>query len=160
MTPNAPLRPNWRSPRVSLPDTTPAVLRLADGSAARGNLKTISLTGGMLDVSNAVDRGARVKLMFMTQMGPVLGTAEMLHPVSTSQQPFRFVSLEERDQRRLRAVVGSPQVAADAWIEKYRAALDQEQRPRRGIFKAALAALTIGALGLGSAFYLLHLHLK
>jgi hypothetical protein len=35
----------------------------------------------------------QVKLMFVTPTGPVLGTAEMLNPVSWNQQPFRFVGL-------------------------------------------------------------------
>src|SRR5271157_5446196 len=118
-------QPTWRSPRAPLADATPAVLRLADGSGTRGTLKTISLTGGLISVSSTLDRGTRVRLMFLTQTGPVLGTAEMLKPLSTSQQPFRFVSLEERDQYRLRAVIQSAlDTGADKWIEKYRAALD------------------------------------
>jgi len=41
--------------------------------------------------------------MFHTHRGPVLGTAEMLMPVTSTQQPFRFVALPESDQRTLQA---------------------------------------------------------
>ena len=149
----------WRAPRVSLGDMTPAVLRLQDGSGARGTLKTLSLTGGLLTLSNALDRGARVKLMFMTRTGPVLGTAEMLNPISTGQQPFRFVALEEGDQRRLRTVVQSClDPVDDAWIAKYRAAVSNQRPARRGFLRAALRALTIITLVVGSAIFLLHVY--
>jgi hypothetical protein len=151
---------NWRSPRVRLADITPAVLRLPDGRRSQGKLETISLTGGLLSMSNMLDRGSRIKLMFLTHTGPVLGAAEMLSPVSTTGQPFRFVALEEGDQRRLRAVVQSfLEPGEQAWIEKYRAALVHRNPPRRGVFRVVLGALTLLTLCLGSAIYLLHIHL-
>jgi mannose-1-phosphate guanylyltransferase len=45
--------------------------------------------------------------MFETYRGPVLGTAEMLFPVSSTQQPFRFVALPESDQSTLQAAFQS-----------------------------------------------------
>ncbi len=149
----------WRSPRVRLADITPAVLRLPDGRRHRGILETISLTGGLLSIPNMLDRGSRIKLMFLTHTGPVLGAAEMLSPVSTTRQPFRFVALEEDDQRRLRAVVQSFLNSGEqAWIEKYRAALVHRTPERRGVFRVVLGSLTLFTL-LGSAIYLLNLHL-
>jgi len=149
---------NWRSPRVQLADVTPAVLRLPDGRSHRGQLETISLTGGLLSLPNMLDRGSRIKLMFLTQTGPVLGAAEMLSPVSTTRQPFRFTAIEEGDQRRLRSVVQSfTDPGADAWIEKYRAALDQQKPARRGIFRVVVGSLTLLTL-LGSGLYLLSAH--
>ena len=150
---------NWRSPRVRLADITPAVLRLPDGCRHRGKLESISLTGGLLSMPNLLDRGSRIKLMFLTQTGPVLGAAEMLSPVSTTRQPFRFVALEEGDQGRLRAVVqGFLDPGEQAWIEKYRAALVQRNPARRGVFRGVLAFLTLFTL-LGSFIYLLNTHL-
>lgn len=148
----------WRSPRVRLVDITPAVLRLADGRRHRGRLETISLTGGLLCMPNMLDRGSRIKLMFLTASGTVLGSAEMLSPVSTTRQPFRFVALEEGDQRRLRAVVQSyldPE--EQAWIEKYRAALAHRKPARRGVFRVAFGSFALLTL-LGSAIYLLNVH--
>lgn len=42
-------------------------------------------------------------MIFLTQDGPVLGLAEMLMPVSWTEQPFRFVGLNKDDEHRLRA---------------------------------------------------------
>jgi hypothetical protein len=61
--------------------------------------------------------------MFLTRSGPVLGTVEMLSPVSTEQQPFRFVALDRDVQHRLKTMVQlllNPD--EDVWIAKYRAA--------------------------------------
>ena len=152
--------PDWRSPRVRLADITPVVLRLPDGCCFRGNLEVISLTGGLLSMSNVLDRSSRIKLMFLTQTGPVQGAAEMLSPVSTTRQPFRFVALEEGDQRKLRAVVQSFLGAREqAWIQKYRAALIHQNPPRRRFFRVVLGALAILALFFGSAIYLFHVPL-
>ena len=95
---------NYRSPRARLV-STPAVLRFPDGRQSRGELRVISLTGGLLFLPRTLDRGSRVKLMFLTQTGAVLGAAEMLKPDSWVSQPFRFVSLDERDQCRLSAAI-------------------------------------------------------
>jgi hypothetical protein len=46
-----------------------------------------------------------VRLIFVTPKGPVTGTAEMLHPVSRAEQPFRFAAIPDSDQHRLRAVI-------------------------------------------------------
>jgi len=151
-------RDSWRSPRMRLADITPAVLRLPDGSSSRGQLETISLTGGLLNLSNMQAQGSRIKLMFMTRTGPVTGAAEMLPPVSTTKQPFRFVALEEADQRRLRTVVRSVDPVEEAWIQKYRAAQLQRNPPRRGVSRIVLGALAL-TLCLGSVLYLVSSHL-
>ena len=93
--------PDRRAPRLNLSDNTPAVLRFEDGHRTQAQLEIISVTGGLLALPKPVVRQSRVKLMFVTPTGPVLGTAEMLKPVSWGQQPFRFVGLEKDDQRRL-----------------------------------------------------------
>ena len=43
--------------------------------------------------------------MFLTDAGTVLGTAEMLPSVSATLQPFRFVKIDENDERRLREII-------------------------------------------------------
>lgn len=68
-------------------------------------MQMISQTGGLLCLSSPLDRGARVKLMCLTDAGALLGTAEMLAPVSATRQAFRFVSMNEDDQRRLRDLI-------------------------------------------------------
>ncbi|MGD0989659.1 MAG: hypothetical protein ABR874_17750 [Candidatus Sulfotelmatobacter sp.] len=132
----------------------PAVLRLPDGRSHRGKLETLSLTGGLLSMSDMLDRGSRIKLMFLTQTGTVLGAAEMLSPVSTTRQPFRFLALEDGDQRRLRAVIQSSlDVGEQAWIEKYRAAVANPNPGPRGVFRVVVESLTLLTL-LGGAIYL------
>jgi hypothetical protein len=149
----------WRSPRVQLADITPAVLRLADGSGSRGTLQIISLTGGLLSVSSTLDQGSRVKLMFLTQTGPVLGAVEMLNPVSSTLQPFRFVAIEEAAQRRLREVVESSlHPGEQEWIEKYRAALLRQNPPHRKVFKVVLGSLALITLCLGTTLCWLHFY--
>jgi hypothetical protein len=147
--------PDWRSPRARLAEITPVVFRLSDGSCSRGNLEIISLTGGLVCISNVLDRSSRVMLMFLTQTGLVQATAEMLSPVSRTRQPFRFVALEEGAHRKLRTVVQSfLDTREQAWIEKYRAARIHQVPPRRKLFRVVCGALALLALCFGSAIYL------
>jgi len=81
------------------------VLRCQDGRRVPGKLQIVSVTGGLLCLPRPLDPGAQVKLMFLTNRGPVLSAAEMLRPVSWSLQPFRFVGLGDDDQRRLQAAI-------------------------------------------------------
>ncbi len=120
----------------------------------------------MLCVPGPVQPDSHVKLMFVTPTGPVLGTAEMLRPVSVSKQPFRFVSLEHDDRRRLQASLQSSFGQAkheQEWIDKYRATLDHRQPQKRRLVSTPLATFTLAMLSLGSAIYLFgifNLHLK
>jgi hypothetical protein len=150
-----------RAPRVRAPEYTPAVLRFQGGEFTTGSLQVISSTGGLLRLSKPLMRGTRIKVMFLTQSGPVLGTAEMLSPISWTEQPFRFVGLASSDQRRLQAVTGcslkpetvpvhrerSPDRVVDTehdWIDKYRDAVSRNP-PREGFFKRVFGAISLGA---------------
>jgi hypothetical protein len=155
-----------RAPRVHFADSTPAVLRFHDGQRASGKLQVLSVTGGLLSLPIPIDQGSQVKLMFLTHTGPVLGAAEMLSPVTSTQQPFRFVSLPVDDRRRLGAAIQSSlnenianqEAAEQKWMEKLRAASSHENRPRRRLFKFGVGAVALGILCLGCAFYLLQVH--
>jgi len=156
---NLPTHTNWRTPRARITEITPVVLRLPDGGHHRGKLETISLTGGLLSVRRTLNRGSRISLMFLTRSGPVLGTAEMLSPVSTERQPFRFIALDRDVQHRLKTMV-QPLLNPDedVWIAKYRAA-PVHHSPMRGV----VSRIVLGALSLVtfllSAAYVLHVHL-
>jgi hypothetical protein len=153
-----------RAPRVHLADFTPAVLRFQDGQRASGQLKVLSVNGGLLSLPDPIDQGSQVKLMFLTHTGAVLGAAEMLSPLTSTQQPFRFVSLPTDDRRRLGAAIQSSldqnavhkDEAEQKWMEKLRAASSCEKRPRTRLFKFGVAA--VGILCLGCALYLLQVH--
>jgi len=132
-----------------------------------GSLQVVSSTGGLLCLSKPLIRGTRIKVMFLTQRGPVLGSAEMLSPVSWTEQPFRFLELAYGDQRRLQAITGNsskleaplpaPAVAVasaptpeppsvievsapEEWIGKFRAAVSQNP-PRKPLFERMLEAI-------------------
>ena len=150
-----------RAPRAYLDAATPAVLRFQDGQRTSGTLHVVSLTGGLLSLSNPLVRGSRVKLMFLTRTGSILGGAEMLSPLSSDLQPFRFVSLDISDRHRLGATIqASLQVGYEQqWIEKFRAASAHRRPPRRQRLKHLLGAVGLATLACASAFYLLHFHL-
>jgi hypothetical protein len=155
-----------RAPRVHLADFTPAVLRFQDGQRASGQLQVLSLNGGLLSLPGPIDQGSQVKLMFLTRTGAVLGAAEMLSPVTSTQQPFRFVSLPVDDRDRLGAAIRSSlnpdianhEAAEQRWMEKLRAASSRENRPRRRLFKFGVGAVALGIFCLGCALYLLQVH--
>jgi hypothetical protein len=65
------------------------------------NCRSFSVTGGLLSLSSPLNQGSDVKLMFRAETGLVLGTAEMLVPISRTLQPFRFVAIGKDDWRRL-----------------------------------------------------------
>ena len=72
----------------------------------QGRLQVISVTGGLLWLSHPLDQGSRAKLMFLIEKaGTVLGTAEMLNPISSTQQPFKFVEIAKDDRSRLNRVI-------------------------------------------------------
>jgi hypothetical protein len=160
------LHAQLRAPRINLADITPAVLRFEDGQRASGKLQVLSVNGGLLSLPTPIDRGSQVKVMFVTHSGPVLGSAEMLSPLTSTQQPFRFVALPVDDRRRLGAIIQSTlnlntanqDAAEQKWMEKLRAASNPENQPSRRLFKFVAGAVVLGMLGLGCALYLVQVH--
>ncbi len=98
-------QPAPRATRAYFAERTPAVLRLNDGRRVPCKLKVVSLTGGLLSVAHPFDTGCNAKLMFLTGTGMVLGSAEMLRPLSWSLQPFRFLAINCDDQDKLKATI-------------------------------------------------------
>jgi len=107
MTALPPSPPTCRSPRVQFAHTMPAVLRFSNGQSGHAEIRVLSLTGGLLTLPRCVHHGARVKLMFLLETGAILSPIEMLRPVNWTQQPFRFLELEPRDQHRLQNTIQS-----------------------------------------------------
>ena len=98
--------PTRRASRVRLGDTVLAAIRLEDGRRTKAKLQSISVTGGLLQLSETLGEGEFVEVAFQTQAGPVHGMAEVLSPMRSLPggvlQPFRFVAIEDDDHRRLR----------------------------------------------------------
>jgi hypothetical protein len=103
--------PQQRAQRVQFGSTIPVVIKLNDGRSARAKLQSISETGGMLRLAGALEQGNLVEVAFQTESGAVKGMAEILQPARKSKgeimQPFRFIALEDDDQRALRHVLDS-----------------------------------------------------
>lgn len=94
-----------RSPRVRPPCPTPAVLRSKDGDRCKGELQVFSLTGGLLGLPAPLAFRSHVKVRFVTGAGAIRSRVEMLMPVSSDLQPFRFVALAGGNQRRLKTAI-------------------------------------------------------
>src|SRR5689334_12274099 len=145
-----------RSPRLQLAAAIPTVLRLANGRCDQAGLRTISMTGGLLHVPATLIHGVRVKMMFVTDAGTIMGAAEMLKPLSINAQPFRFTALDEISQRRLKGMihpeVTAPESNSEEWILKYRKAMSRSEHPRPGLFGVILAAVTVLVVGAAIAF--------
>jgi len=121
-------------------------------------LEVFSATGGLLCLPKPLIRGTRIKVMFLTPKGPVLGAAEMLTPVSWNQQAFRFVSPAHVDQRKPQVSSGrSPKLDSPVpqpgsqipdpdpqWIDKYRAAVSRNP-PRRPLLERMLEVFRLGS---------------
>src|SRR5437016_2566257 len=86
--------PQQRPARVRFAQPIPIVLRSQDGVCAKGELQVVSATGGLLSLPVLLNRSHRTKLLFVTSAGPILAAAEMLDPITYTQQPFRFLSLD------------------------------------------------------------------
>jgi hypothetical protein len=100
-----------RATRIQLANQVPATLRLGGGIRARGRIHSVSVTGGLLQLAQALEAGDFVEIAFQTQAGAVRGMAEMLPPrqvsTQTTLQAFRFVVLEDDDHGAIRSMVNS-----------------------------------------------------
>jgi hypothetical protein len=156
--------PHRRAPRFRLADVAPAVLQLHDGRSTSSEVQVISHNGGLLSLPTPLHQGSIVKLMFETHRGSVLGTAEMLVPVSSTHQPFRFVALPESDRSTLQAAFQSAlyrNTDEEEWMEEFRAAvMNWNPRPWKTRLSAITSVVTLAALCLGSAIYFFSVHLK
>jgi hypothetical protein len=142
------VHPYQRPTRVRPAEFTPAVLRIEDGSCTPGELELFSLTGGLLSLPKPLDHGSRVKLMFLTATGPVLGVAEMLKPVSWKEQPFRFVVLHENDHRRLREATQPGLDSGTGALEHASRKEEAEAAAPAGLCTLNLSAPNLSAEGL------------
>jgi len=112
-----------RAERVRLDESIPAVVRFDDGNRASGRLKVVSMTGGLLSLPRPVRQGSVGKLMFLTPAGSVLGSAEMLTPMSWELQPFKFIGFSGDDHGKLESAI-------QAYLHQRRTQEKQQQRSR------------------------------
>jgi len=127
------LHTDRRIPRFRLTETTPAVLQFQNGLHISGELHVVSRNGGLLLLPELVHQGSVANLMFQTHRGLVWSTVELLTPVANTQQPFRFISLPEGDQRTLQTAFQSGlyrNIDEEERIEELRAAVARWNPPR------------------------------
>jgi hypothetical protein len=97
--------PAQRARRVRLPGSVVVEVRRAGSEPVRVRLHAVSITGGLLVLSKALEQGDFVEVAFQTSHGIVRGMAELLSARSKLKsgclQPFRFVALEDDDHTRL-----------------------------------------------------------
>lgn len=97
-----------RATRIKFGDSVSVLVLQQDGNRTKGKLQTISVTGGLVRLPQAMSAGDLVEVGFQTDSGPVHGMAEMLAPVAAANgalQPFRFIALADEDHRALRNMV-------------------------------------------------------
>jgi hypothetical protein len=103
--------PQRRAPRIQLGDSISAVVLKQNGQRAKGKLFAISVTGGLLQLRQALTQGDFVEVSFQMQSGVVQGLAEMLIPARGPndgvRQAFRFVAMGDDDHRALRVAADS-----------------------------------------------------
>lgn len=150
-----------RPPRLYLESDTPAVLRFEDGERVAGQLHVVSVTGGLLSLSQSLADGSRVRLMFVTGAGSVMAGAQMLQPVTRTLQPFRFVELDAKDRRRLESLIPVSvfeDIAEPAWMKKLRAVSERRYQPppKRRLSPLAVGAVALVTLGLAGVVYALN----
>ena len=87
----------------------------------------------------------------------------MLSPVANTLQPFRFISLGQKERRKLEAIIPLSvyhDITEPNWMKKLRVASDHRYEPRRRLFQLmAAATIALITLGLASAMYLHHFQL-
>lgn len=151
--------PHQRPVRVRLAQPIPAVLRAQDGACTKGELQVVSSTGGLLSVPIPLHRSLQIKLLFVTSAGPVMGAAEMLDPVTYTQQPFRFLKMDGGTTNRLQLAIKDalyPLSSEEDWVRQYRSAISDSEPRHLHLPKILTVGLTLALLSLGGAA-ILHL---
>jgi len=92
-----------RSPRAKLLGSVLAIIQAKDRQI-RARLHQISGSGGVLQITDALDEAAKVDLIFHLGSTTWRNQAEMLGAMWSTQgflQPFRFLGLSEEHRSRL-----------------------------------------------------------
>ncbi len=95
-----------RARRFRVPDVTPLTVIFSDGMQISGQLEAVSTTGGSARLESLLPPSTLVHLTFRTPVGPISAVAEMLPPVDSERQAFRFIGLDEGDRARLLQFMG------------------------------------------------------
>ncbi len=95
-----------RARRMQVSDVTPLTIVFSDGMQIPGRLQSVSATGGSAQLESLLPPSTLVHLTFSTAVGPISAVAEMLEPLDSERQAFRFIGLDEGDRARLLQFLG------------------------------------------------------
>jgi c-di-GMP-binding flagellar brake protein YcgR len=103
--------PAKQARRIRLPSSVAIAVKTKGRQPVQAKLHEVSVTGGLLVLSKALEEGDFVEVAFQTNHGLVRGMAEVLAARSKSKsgclQSFRFVAMEDEDHNRLRMTLES-----------------------------------------------------
>jgi hypothetical protein len=95
------LKYQTRAPRVQLQGLVSVSLQLENGRQLTGKLRTLSVTGGLLDLAQYLDERVQVSMVFRFGSDIVQPRAQLLFPMRGGMgylQPFRFTSIGARER--------------------------------------------------------------
>jgi hypothetical protein len=104
MTPSPKIYSPERAPRVKVSGSILVMLGMANGQHVRGTLHQVSVTGGLIQLSEPLDASAAVEIVFHLGSTTVRAKASMLFPLWATQgclQPFRFTEMAEEIRQKL-----------------------------------------------------------
>jgi hypothetical protein len=84
-----------RAPRVNLRGTVSVIVQLENRRQFTGKLHQLSVTGGLLELTNYFEERSKIALAFQIRTGLLQGKAELLFPMRSGMgfmQPFRFTA--------------------------------------------------------------------
>ena len=99
-----------RAPRVNLQGIVSATIHLENGRQLTGKLRTLSVTGGLLDVAVCLDERIEISLMFRFGTGILQSKAQLLFPMRGGMgylQPFRFTTIGMKERQTIQAEVAA-----------------------------------------------------
>ncbi|MFZ0733308.1 MAG: hypothetical protein WAM79_13345 [Candidatus Sulfotelmatobacter sp.] len=96
------LRYATRAPRVNLDGMVSVSFQLENGRQLTGKLRTLSVTGGLLDVALYLDERVRISMVFRFGSEILQTKAQLLFPMRGGMgylQPFRFTEIGTNERR-------------------------------------------------------------
>ena len=95
----------FRQHRVKLLGSVLAIVQVNNERLVRARMHQLSLSGGVLQIPDALEESANVRLIFQLGSSTMRTEAQMLCPMWSTRaylQPFRFTALGVEDRERLR----------------------------------------------------------
>ena len=99
-----------RAPRINLRGSVSVMVQLENGRHLSAKLHQVSITGGMLELSDYVNERTKISVAFQLESGLLQGKAETFFPLRGGagfMQPFRFTFFAPGTRKTLEREVNS-----------------------------------------------------